>query len=225
MKILFQGDSITDGNRYKDPAQEWDKNHQIGHSYVYTIVSYLGMMFPERHYEFINRGISGNRTDHLLARWEEDTLAYKPDVLCLLCGTNDSFYPMDDEFDQSEPSAVLQRYEKLLQMTKAACPNTRIVLLEPFHGSPKANNVRVDLAVGHSRLAGIQQGVAILAEKYDAIFIPLQDVFDRAAKQREMLYWIWDGIHPTEPGHGLIAKEFFAHTKDLFGVDPDLWSK
>ena len=28
MKILFQGDSITDGNRYKSKASAWDKNHQ-----------------------------------------------------------------------------------------------------------------------------------------------------------------------------------------------------
>lgn len=30
MKILFQGDSITDGNRYKEPERRHDLNHQIG---------------------------------------------------------------------------------------------------------------------------------------------------------------------------------------------------
>ena len=29
MKILFQGDSITDGNRYKEPERRHDLNHQI----------------------------------------------------------------------------------------------------------------------------------------------------------------------------------------------------
>ena len=72
MKILFQGDSITDGARYKSKASEWDKNHQIGHSYVYIITGLLGMKYPEKHYEFVNRGISGNRTDALLARWQKD---------------------------------------------------------------------------------------------------------------------------------------------------------
>lgn len=30
MKILFQGDSITDGNRYKSRESAWDINHRIG---------------------------------------------------------------------------------------------------------------------------------------------------------------------------------------------------
>ena len=92
MKILFQGDSITDGNRYKSQASEWDKNHQIGHSYAYIVTGILGAAFPERHYEFINRGVSGNRTENLLARWEEDALALNPDVLSILVGINDCLY-------------------------------------------------------------------------------------------------------------------------------------
>lgn len=30
MKILFQGDSITDGNRYKSRESAWDINHRMG---------------------------------------------------------------------------------------------------------------------------------------------------------------------------------------------------
>ena len=37
MKILFQGDSITDGNRYKEPERRHDLNHQIGHSYAFIV--------------------------------------------------------------------------------------------------------------------------------------------------------------------------------------------
>ena len=55
--ILFQGDSITDGNRHKKIEQRWDLNHQIGHSYVYLIAAALGRKFPGR-YHFINRGVS-----------------------------------------------------------------------------------------------------------------------------------------------------------------------
>ena len=47
IRIVFQGDSITDGNRYKEIEQRWDKNHQIGHSYVFSIASYLGKNIPE----------------------------------------------------------------------------------------------------------------------------------------------------------------------------------
>ena len=46
--LLFTGDSITDGNRYKDPDKEWDLNHQIGHSFVYVINALLGSLYPEK---------------------------------------------------------------------------------------------------------------------------------------------------------------------------------
>ena len=55
--ILFQGDSITDGNRLKDCP--WDLNHQIGHSYPYVIVGKLGAEYPQQGLRFVNRGISG----------------------------------------------------------------------------------------------------------------------------------------------------------------------
>ena len=44
MKILFQGDSITDGARLKPVEKRWDKNHQIGHSYAYIwrVADYRG---------------------------------------------------------------------------------------------------------------------------------------------------------------------------------------
>ena len=46
-----------------------------------------------------------------------------------------------------------------------------------------------------------------IAEEFDAVFVPLQEVFDAAFQKRESSYWIWDGVHPTENGHGLIAKQ------------------
>lgn len=37
IRVLFQGDSITDGNRYKEPERRWDLNHRIEHTYVYDM--------------------------------------------------------------------------------------------------------------------------------------------------------------------------------------------
>ena len=87
IRILFQGDSITDGNRYKDPAARWDLNHQIGHSYVYPIAAKLGYENPGK-YQFINRGLSGDSVESIISRWQRDTLEEKPDILSLLLGVN-----------------------------------------------------------------------------------------------------------------------------------------
>ena len=55
LKILFQGDSITDGNRLKEPELRWDLNHQIGHSYAFIDAAKLGYQNPGK-YIFVNRG-------------------------------------------------------------------------------------------------------------------------------------------------------------------------
>ena len=56
LKILFQGDSITDGSRYKDESSRWDLNHQIGHSYAYIINGLLGFRYPEKGFYMIFDG-------------------------------------------------------------------------------------------------------------------------------------------------------------------------
>ena len=83
--ILFQGDSITDGNR----GRTEDPNHIHGHGYVYLIASYLGANFPENNWVFYNRGVSGNTVVRLAERWRTDTLDLHPDVLSIMIGAND----------------------------------------------------------------------------------------------------------------------------------------
>ena len=84
--IVFQGDSITDMARGREL---WDLNHVYGHSYVFLLASQFGYEAPEKNITIYNRGISGNRTVDLYARWKEDTLNLKPDVVSILVGIND----------------------------------------------------------------------------------------------------------------------------------------
>ncbi|MCP4814354.1 MAG: hypothetical protein GY888_17735 [Planctomycetaceae bacterium] len=57
-RLVFQGDSITD---MKWGRNERDRNHYLGHSYVYLIASRLGVDMPEARLEFFNRGISRHK--------------------------------------------------------------------------------------------------------------------------------------------------------------------
>ena len=219
MKILFQGDSITDGNRYKDEASRWDKNHQIGHTYVYIVTGLLGMKFPEQHYEFVNRGISGNRTVDLLSRWEKDTLSENPDVLSVLIGVNDCNYPVEGEENDVACVGYEKRYRELLTLAKANNSSLRLILLEPFGYLENWNCDADNLAVRREKMANEQRIVKTLAAEFDAVFVPLQSAFDAAKQEREASYWIWDGVHPTEAGHAIIAREFFKCTKPIFNFE------
>ena len=136
VKILFEGDSITDGNRYKSRASEWDKNHQIGHSYAYIITGLLGLMYPQRHLEFVNRAVGGSQTGALLSRWEEDVLAIGPDVLSVLVGVNDCIYHDRDGKCDYSAGDFERNYRKLLTLSREKNPALTLILLEPFAHIP-----------------------------------------------------------------------------------------
>jgi lysophospholipase L1-like esterase len=84
--LLFQGDSITDGNR----GRNQDPNHILGHGYVFLIGARNGAALPEKNLTFLNRGISGNTVQELARRWRQDTLDLQPDLLSILIGVNDA---------------------------------------------------------------------------------------------------------------------------------------
>ncbi|MBR6745324.1 MAG: SGNH/GDSL hydrolase family protein [Clostridia bacterium] len=219
MKILFQGDSITDGNRYKSKSAEWDKNHQIGHSYVYIVTGLLGMQYPERGFSFVNRGVSGNTAKLLADRWQTDALDIAPDVLSVLVGVNDCLVGSARPIKDFSASEYEENYRFILKQSLAKNPNLRIVLLEPF-AYPEIQKAEASSpSIRRAILRSEQRIVRRLASEFHAVFIPLQALFDQAREIREPEYWLWDGTHPTEAGHALIAREFLKATQTIFQTE------
>ena len=196
MKILFQGDSITDAFRKPD---EINSAYQLGNGYVLLIAAQLAARFPDKHWDFVNRGVSGNKILDLKNRWTNDVLAIRPDVLTIFVGVNDTLAAM-----QGQPSTNEQEfasaYQFLLQETRQHLPDTRFVLMEPFL-----------LEVGEVRkswcddLRSRQLLVQAIASETMSDFVPTQQIFDNASKIREPAFWSYDGIHPTHAGFQLLA--------------------
>ena len=44
--------------------------------------------------------------------------------------------------------------------------------------------------------------------EFNAIYIALQDSFNKALAKAPSEYWIWDGIHPMPAGQELMAREW-----------------
>jgi len=194
-RILFQGDSITDGNRGRGP----DLNHVHGHGYVYLVAARNGAGAPSQNTTFVNRGVSGNTVLDLSKRWTKDTLELKPDALSVLIGVNDSSKGVP-------PEVFEQTYDELLTAARAANPKLRLVLCEPFLG---ASGPAIDKSPGRrERLALLVPVVRRLAEKHGATLVDFQKVFDDALRRAPSGYWIWDGVHPTTAGHQLMADEW-----------------
>ena len=196
MKILFQGDSITDVNRN-------ETIDNLGLGYVRIIKDKLNK------YEIINKGISGNRTIDLIKRWEEDTINIKPDILVILIGINDIWHKYEHNVD-TNTLEFRNNYLKLLNDCLERLPNTKIVLIEPFVFPIGAYN-----KTWESDLLEQQKIVKELALKYNHLFVPMQKILNKALKEYEMIEILNDGVHPTKKGHEIIAKNVLVALNSL----------
>jgi lysophospholipase L1-like esterase len=201
LSVLFQGDSITDGNRSRN--NDW--NHLMGHGYAYLISSRLWYEHPDSALQFYNRGISGNKITDLAERWQEDTLDLMPGVLSILIGVNDVMYYLYGDENYSAKNFE-KEYDALILQTMKTLPDTCLVLCEPF--ILPVNNVKENWDLWYAEIQKRQEIVSNLAARYKAVFVRLQKPFNEACNQAPADYWIWDGVHPMPAGHELIAREW-----------------
>lgn len=201
-KILFQGDSITDCGRNRQDF------YCMGNGYANLVKASLGMDFPIE-YEFINRGISGNRVVDLYARIKEDFINLKPDYASIYIGVNDAWHEI-----VSQNGVDTEKFEKIYTMLideiRIACPDTKLIIIAPYvlEGNATCNTDEIP-----NRLERFQKDVSEkaavakkIAVKYGLPIIELQPAFDEACKKASPEYWAIDGVHPTACGHEIIKR-------------------
>ena len=198
--VLFQGDSITDGNRGRNS----DLNHVHGHGYQYIIASEMYADNLNKNIEVYNRGNSGDRICDLYGRWVEECLNLKPTILSILIGINDIIFNWEHK-SGSDPERYEKIYRYLLDEVKEKNPHTLIVIMEPFFGKKKEPELD---AFFKERIGGYQAAAKKIAEEYGAVFVPLQDLFNEYAQKTDVFNVLWDGVHPTTCGHQLIARRW-----------------
>lgn len=194
MKILFQGDSITDAGRNREQLC-------LGKGYPVMIGGELGAHFPGK-YTFDNKGVSGNRIVDVYARIKVDCWNLEPDVISLLIGVNDVWHEFGNK-NGVEPERFEKVYRMLIEDTMAKLPNIKFMLMEPFVLPGRATEAAwEDFSGTVYQLAEIVQK---LAKEYNLSFVPLQEKLNAACKLCPPEYWLGDGVHPTAAGHRLIS--------------------
>ncbi|WP_328540235.1 SGNH/GDSL hydrolase family protein [Streptomyces sp. NBC_00344] len=191
--ILFQGDSITDSDRVSD-------HEGLGNGYVRRCADALEAAHPGSGLTILNRGVSGNRVTDLRARWQEDTIALKPDLVSIMVGINDTWR----RYDAGDPTPV-EAYEKdyrhILSRVRDEL-GADIILIEPFllPVSPEQWEWREDL---DPRIMAVRR----LAAEFDASLLAADGLLSQAVRAvggAEQL--TPDGVHPTPVGDEVIAR-------------------
>jgi lysophospholipase L1-like esterase len=206
MRILFQGDSITDAARHKHEPHNLS-GESLGCGYAMMVAAKLGLQRSDL--DIRNLGISGNRIVDLFGRSREHIWNLKPDLLSILIGVNDTWH--EEKHGRGVP---VERYAKvyrfLLEETKAELPDLRLVLCEPFvlECGEVTPSWRPDI---DERRAVVKE----LCADFDATLVPFQEAFDAALEQAGPAHWAGDGVHPTPAGHLLMAETWVKAVGDL----------
>lgn len=197
--ILFQGDSITDGGRDKDNNYPNDFS-ALGHGYPLLAASKLLHAYPSKNLQIYNKGISGNKVFQLADRWDADCLNLKPSILSILVGVNDYWHTLTAGYTGTI-ATYRNDYKKLLDRTKEALPDVKLIIGEPF----ALKGVKAVDEKWYPAFDAFRQAASELADQYGAVLVPYQAVFDKALEYAPGSYWTGDGVHPSVAGAELMA--------------------
>ena len=204
IKLVFQGDSITDAGRDRR------NYHHLGNGYPKYAAQFITEANHDIEFEFINFGISGNRTCELFDRLYVDGLAFQPDVISILIGINDIWHRYNPAKIATTDAQIALNYREILKRIKGET-NAKIVMLAPYvlDAEDKAN-IKEDLK---TVLPIIRQ----LADEYADVYIPLDELFEEAMKtQPSPMYYSDDGVHPNVNGSEFIGKCYAEAVNNLF---------
>lgn len=198
--ILFQGDSITDAGRNKEDTG-FNNARVLGSGYAMLAAANLLEEYAPLNLRIYNKGISGNKVYQLAERWDKDCLDLKPDILSILIGVNDFWHKLNGNYN-----GTLDIYKNdfiaLLERTKKALPNVKLIICEPF----AVPGVKAVDQKWYPDFYGYQKVAGEIADRFNAVFIPFQKIFDEGMKQAIGSYWTGDGVHPSLAGAQLMAE-------------------
>lgn len=200
--ILFYGDSITDGNRNRENLGV-SKPDAMGGGYALSVSSTLACLHPKMGFRFWNRGINGNKTFQMAARLDKDCLGlrYKPTVVSVLTGINDYSLSLA-RTGKGDPEKYENDLRELLTRITEGLPGVRLIVLEPY--AIAGIREKTD-----SFLPGFYAYPPVarrVAEEFGAVFVPLQEHFDKAGAQYGKKKFSTDGVHPWSAGIELVAR-------------------
>ncbi len=196
-RILFQGDSITDCGRARDPHRG---ANLLGNGYVAMLGGWLQALRPDLCAMVLNRGVSGDRTAELLARWQVDCIDLQPQVLSVKIGVNDVWRKLGAWNGQSYIALpeYLANLSRLVDQARAGGVR-EVVLISPTSISAD-NHSEINLLLGEYALA-----VQDYAGRSGARWVDARTPLLRARASRPESAWTPDGCHPSTAGHAIIA--------------------
>ena len=186
--IVFFGDSVTDTCKILHP------NYHYGAGYVNILKTEFDVSYPNLNIKVYNEGISGNKTEDLIDRFDEDVKSKNPDLIFLLIGINDVWHLYDANI-KPNVAEIMKRIDLILN--KAHEIGSEIVLLTPFL-FPTDEYFKGLIPDFNELLKAMYQYVETNKVEFIDLFKIMQNSQSLAITK--------DSVHPTLYGHGIIAQ-------------------
>ena len=212
-RIVTLGDSITQGGGRPG-------------GYVWQIDQYLQVLYPKQKIEVVNAGISGHKSNDMLARFQKDVLDKKPDLITISVGINDVWHGFTPEHPAGYgPRRIpLDQYRKNVEtmLQAAAKSNAQVVMFTTTIFEDQPGSIR------NLRVAGYNDSLRDLAHQYGATVADQFNVFMDAWKKNgpNGAKLTSDQVHMAPAGDTLMAltalRAFGISDRDLERARPEV---
>lgn len=182
--IVAMGDSITQGGGYLRDAD------------AVIAVQYPDLKIPK----IINKGISGQKAEDLVARFDRDVIGNKPAVVTICIGINDVWHRLGKPHDDQVLKNYRANVTKMVEKAQAA--KISVVLLAPTVIEENA------ATEGNKRLALYVAAMKEIAEEKKCGFVDLHGLFLEAITKKPADKKTWltsDNVHMAPSGDALMA--------------------
>ncbi len=183
--LIFVGDSITQGWEAAGKAT-WDKFYANRNA--------------------LNLGISGDRTEHVLWRLNNDNLANqkKAKVAVVMIGTNNTGH------NKQDPTETAEGVERIVSTLRARCPEAKILLLGVFpRGVTPEDPLRKINVEINNRISKLHNGQRIHYLDLSDKFLTAEGILTKEIMP--------DALHPKQKGYQIWAESIEAKLKE-FGL-------
>ena len=214
--IACLGDSVTHGvfDLFVEPNGGFVPHYLPDQCYPARLGRKLNEMYPGAAVTVINAGISGDGSKGGLERLERDALYFRPDVVLVNFGLNDSMNPDPDAGVQAYTRNMTEIFEKILASGAEAMlvtPNFMCSYVPAIVTGEKLRGIAAEAAkVQNSGI--LTRYVEAARGAAQRLNIPVADAYRRWEQMRDMgvdtTALLSNGInHPTVEMHDLFVEE------------------
>ena len=193
--IVCHGDSLTEGSDLEN-NYTWP---QLVQNQIQVTV--------------LNHGICGDTSGGLLGRFYPDVVRYQPEMVVILCGTNDLWWDLDINLILANVFAMSSqaKYRNIVPI---------VGLPLPLHMKSIRNQNMMAPIAGWDKclhkLSELADALALAAKESDIACLDFYHPFLDKNKNVRGKYFLEDGLHPNKQGHRLMAEKMVELLRSLF---------